>query len=94
MDNQSLKKIKEACCIASGITIKEIESNSRKRIVVSAKTIYIFHASKITMNVKYIAESVSLGEPSYWKALQRYNDSIRFDRKFKLLAEEVEKCLR
>ena len=94
MDNERLEKIKEACCSASGITTEDIESNSRKRIIVSAKTIYIFHAAKVTMNIGLISRSVAWGEPSYWKALRRYKDSIKYDKQFRLLAEEVEECLR
>ena len=94
MENDELGKLKQKVCQITGVSQEEIESKSRKREVVIAKTLYLNEATNLTLNNKQLSDSVNLTMPSFWVALKRYSNFYKHNKAFRHMADKLQEEMR
>jgi len=86
IDIRGLKKI---ICDESGISLSQIESKSKSRIIVIAKTIFVVLAKEITLNDEVVRREVNMSLQAKNLAIRRYLNLIRYDHTFKYTVERI-----
>lgn len=84
-----IKGLKDIICDESGISLSQIESKSKSRIIVIAKTIFVVLAKEITLNDEVLRHEVNMSVRATNLANRRYSNLIRYDHTFKYTVERI-----
>jgi chromosomal replication initiation ATPase DnaA len=86
-------RIQNAIHEVTGMTFGEYTTKSRQRDTFFARMIFVYHCRQNKMKLKNIAKYVRRDHTSILHLLNKYQDEIKYNPQFRVLAQKVETIL-
>jgi AraC-like DNA-binding protein len=89
----AVERIKEAIHEATGMTIEQYRTRSRKEDYIFARMIFSHHSKRAGLSPDEISLCLHISRSMIYHYFERYNDECRFTPKFRCMAKKVDKFL-
>lgn len=90
---KTVLRIQNAVHEATGMKFNEYTTKSRKRDGFFARMLFVYHCRRNRMKLVEIAKYVHRDHTSMLHLLKKYDDEIKYNPNFRVLAEKVESIL-
>lgn len=86
-------KIENAIHEVTGLRLNQYNTKSRKRDSFFARMLFVYHCRREKMKLADIAKYIHRNHSSMLHFLNKYNDEVRYNEFFRVMAERVNKIL-